>query len=408
MTRTTGAGFASSFADESGTVEQPTAELLAELGWQVVNLRGERPGAGNPTGRASFREIVLPARLRPALARLNPTLPQAALDDAVAELVRDRSAMLPVAANREVWSLLRDGVQIQLRGMDGATEPALVRVINWADKAGNDFLLAAQPTFQSALYTRRPDLVGFVNGLPLLLIECKAPGRPLADAHEDNLRDYRDTIPALFPFNGAVVLTNGIEARVGAAAAPFSAFAPWPRLAEDAPDSTAPEVLLRAVCAPSPLLDMVENFTVFEEERGGLLKKLSMPIEFSPKAPVENSPVCCGSVASVSPGRLDVGKGFEIEIDDGLQRLSGGRVAQPVGHGIGPGGVFGLERDQLGDRVAPSLRPGAPVCRPFVSDDGSGLLGLLTGAIAGLPFGAAERVPASWALASGHGSISVT
>lgn len=275
MTRTVGAGFASSFADESGTVEQPTADLLAELGWQVVNLRGEKPGAGNPTGRASFREAVLPARLRPALARLNPALPQAALDDAVADLVRDRSAMLPVAANREVWRLLRDGVQVQLRGADGAVEPALVRVLDWADKAGNDFLLAAQPTFQSALYTRRPDLVGFVNGLPLLLIECKAPGRPLADAHENNLRDYRDTIPALFPFNGAVVLTNGIEARIGAATAPFSAFAPWPRLAEDAPDSTAPEVLLRAVCAPSPLLDMVESFTVFEEERGGLVKKLA-------------------------------------------------------------------------------------------------------------------------------------
>ncbi len=275
MTRTTSTGFASSFADESATVEQPTAGLLAQLGWQLVNLRGEKPGSGNSTGRASFRETVLPAQLRPALARLNPALPQAALDDAVVELVRDRSAMLPVAANREVWRLLRDGVPVQLRATDGEVEPALVRVIDWADKAGNDFLLVAQPTFQSALYTRRPDLVGFVNGLPLLLIECKAPGRPLADAHEDNLRDYRDTIPALFPFNGAVVLTNGIEARVGAAAAPFSAFAPWPRLAEDAPDSTAPEVLLRAVCAPSPLLDMVENFTVFEEERGGLVKKLA-------------------------------------------------------------------------------------------------------------------------------------
>ena len=102
----------------------------------------------------------------------------------MAELVRDRSAMLPVAANREVWRLLRDGVPVQLRGTDGDAEPALVRVIDWADKAGNDFLLAPQPTFQSALYTRRPDLVGFVNGLPLLLIECKAPGRPLADAYE--------------------------------------------------------------------------------------------------------------------------------------------------------------------------------------------------------------------------------
>lgn len=249
--------------------------LLAELGWQVANLLGEQPGPGNPTGRLSFREVVLPTRLRAALARLNPTLPQAAIDDAVAELARDRAAMLPVAANREVWRLLRDGVSVHLRQADGDMEPATVRLMDWTDPAGNDFLLAAQPWFHSPLYKRRPDLVGFVNGIPLLLIECKAPNKPLADAHEDNLRDYRDTIPALFPMNGFVVLTNGIEARVGAAQASFDRFAPWPRLAEDAPDSTAPETLLRSACAPARLLDMIENFTVFEEERGGLVKKLA-------------------------------------------------------------------------------------------------------------------------------------
>jgi len=269
------AGFASTFADEYETVEKPTIALLAELGWNVANLLGEQPGPGNPTGRLSFREVVLPAWLRTALARLNPTLPQAAIDDAVAEVARDRAAMLPVAANREVWRLLRDGVPVQLRQADGDMEPATVRLIDWTEPGGNDFLLAAQPWFHSALYKRRPDLVGFVNGIPLLLIECKAPNKPLADAHEDNLRDYRDTIPALFPMNGFVVLTNGIEARMGAAQAPFEKFAPWPRLAEDAPDSTAPETLLRAACAPARLLDMVENFTVFEEERGGLVKKLA-------------------------------------------------------------------------------------------------------------------------------------
>ena len=270
-----GAGFASALAGEYDAVEKPTMDLLAMLGWHVVNLLGEQPGTDNPTGRLSFREVVLPARLRAAVARLNPSLPEAALVDAMAELTRDRVAMLPVAANREMWLLLREGVPVQLRQTDGGTEPALVRLIDWTDPAANDFLLAAQPWFHSALYKRRPDLVGFVNGIPLLLIECKAPNKPLADAYDDNLRDYRDTIPALFPMNGFVVLTNGIEARMGAAQAPFAMFAPWPRLAEDAPDSTAPETLLRAACAPARLLDLVENFTVFEEERGGLVKKLA-------------------------------------------------------------------------------------------------------------------------------------
>jgi type I restriction enzyme R subunit len=269
------AGFASALAGEEATVEQPTIALLAELGWQTANLRAEQLGPANPTGRLSFREVVLPARLRAALAILNPTLPAAALADAISELTRDRATMLPVAANREVWRLLRQGVPVRLTQPDGESEPALVRLIDWTTPAGNDFLLAAQPWFHSALYKRRPDLVGFVNGIPLLLIECKAPNRPLAGAFDDNLRDYRDTIPALFPLNGFVVLTNGIEARMGAAAAPYVAFAPWPRLTEDAPDSTAPETLLRAACAPARLLDMVENFTVFEEERTGLVKKLA-------------------------------------------------------------------------------------------------------------------------------------
>ena len=270
-----GAGFASALADEHEAVEKPTIALLSGLGWQVANLLGEQLGPGNPTGRFSFREVVLSVRLRAALTHLNLALPPAALDEAVAELTRDRAAMLPVTANREVWRLLREGVPVQLRQTDGGTEPALVRLIDWTDPAGNDFLLVAQPWFHSALYKRRPDLVGFVNGIPLLLIECKAPNKPLADAYDDNLRDYRDTIPALFPMNGFVVLTNGIEARMGAAQAPFAMFAPWPRLAEDAPDSTAPETLLRAACAPARLLDLVENFTVFEEERGGLVKKLA-------------------------------------------------------------------------------------------------------------------------------------
>lgn len=269
------AGFTNALAGEDATVEQPTIALLAELGWQTANLRAEQPGPANPTGRLSFREVVLPTRLRAALVRLNPTLPEAAIADAIAELTRDRATMLPVTANQEVWRLLRQGVPVRITQPDGESESALVRLVDWTTPAANDFLLAAQPWFHSTLYKRRPDLVGFVNGIPLLLIECKAPNRPVADAYDDNLRDYRDTIPALFPLNGFVVLTNGIEARMGAAHAPYAAFAPWPRLAEDAPDDTAPQTLLRAACAPARLLDMVENFTVFEEERAGLVKKLA-------------------------------------------------------------------------------------------------------------------------------------
>jgi len=263
-------------ASELETVELPTIALLGRLGWKHVNLMGEQVGPFNPTGRLSLRDAVLPTHLRAALARLNPGLPRLALDEAEAELTRDRSALLPIAAQREVWRLLRDGVPVKILQDDGETEPARVRLVDWRSPAANHFLLASQLRLQGTLHKRRPDLLGFVNGIPLLLIECKAPHRPVVEAYDDNLRDYRDTIPHLFPYLGAAVLTNGITALIGATHAPFGAFAAWKRLAEDGPESEAPETLLRGTCAPARLLDLVENLTLFEEEReAGLVRKLA-------------------------------------------------------------------------------------------------------------------------------------
>ena len=133
-----------------------------------------------------------------------------------------------------------------------------------------------------------------------------------------------------------------------------------------------------------------------------------MADEFSPDVAVENSPLRCGSVASISAWRFDVGEGVEIEVDDGLQGFGGGGVVQAFGQGVGPGGVVGLQREQFGDRVVPALGPGAAVGWPAVADRGTCVLGLLTGAVARLSFGAAERVLA-WRLAAfGHGLTSVT
>lgn len=262
-------------SSERETVEEPAAALLRGLSWDYADLMHEQPGPANLTGRLSFREAVLPAHLRAALARLNPGLPRQALDDAEAELVRDRSALLPVVASREVWHLLRDGVPVQVRRPNGTAEPARVRLVDWREPQANHFLLASQVWVHSALYKRRPDLVGFVNGIPLLLIECKAPHKPVQDAYDENLTDYRDTIPHLFPFLAAAVLTNGAKALIGAPLAPFDAFLPWKRLEEDGPESEGQDTLLRGTCAPERLLDLAENLSLFEQERGGLVRKLA-------------------------------------------------------------------------------------------------------------------------------------
>ena len=257
---------------EGGLVEKPGLDLLVELGWRHTNLFDERAGPTNPTGRQSFREPVLPSRLRSALRKLNPSLPDEALQQAELALTTDRSAMLPVGANREVYRLLRDGIIVQVRQSDGSLKDERAAVIDWTNPANNDFFIASQVWIESSLYKRRPDALGFVNGIPLLLIEWKDATKSVQEAYEANLRDYRDTIPRLFDYNGFTILSNGLEALMGASHASFDSFAPWKRLDEDGPESVALDTMLRAACEPSRFLDLVENFLLFEDARGGLRK----------------------------------------------------------------------------------------------------------------------------------------
>jgi type I restriction enzyme R subunit len=259
-------------ASEDGIVEQPALTLLQQLGWAHINLQDEATGPANPTGRTSFQQAYLPAHLKVALARLNPTLPAEALTLAQEALTRDRSAMLPVNANREVMDLLIEGVLVQVRNDKGGFDDLQVRVIDWHNAANNDFVVASQVWIHGVLHKRRPDTIGYVNGLPLMLAEWKAPTKPLAEAYDKNLRDYRDTVPHLFDANGFVILSNGIEAVMGASHAPYDVYAPWKRLEEGGPESVGLETLLRGTCEPARFLDLIENFLLFDEARGGLRK----------------------------------------------------------------------------------------------------------------------------------------
>ena len=188
------------------------------------------------------------------------------------ELTADRSAMLPIAANREVYRLLREGVPVQVQQEDGSLKAERVRLVDWVNVAANDFLLASQVWVASELYTRRPDAIGYLNGMPVLLCEWKAPTEPLQEGYDANLRDYRDTIPRLFDANGFTLLSNGLEAVMGPSHAPFDVFAPWKRLEEGGPESVGLETMLRATCEPSRFLDLIESFLLFEEGRDGLRK----------------------------------------------------------------------------------------------------------------------------------------
>ncbi|MFO1280481.1 MAG: type I restriction endonuclease subunit R [Burkholderiaceae bacterium] len=260
---------------EDQLVEQPAVQLFATLGWQTAVALDETFGPGGASlGRETKGEVVLVPRLRAALTALNPGLPPEAIQTAIDELGRDRSAMSLEAANREVYALLKEGIAVSVPdAAQGGQKTERLRVVDWEHPARNDFLLVSQFSVTGALYTCRPDLVGFVNGLPWVVIELKKPGVPARAAFDENLTHYKKEIPQLFWFNALLIASNGTASRVGSLTADWGRFFEWKRVArEDEPRRVSLEVMLRGTCDPARLLDLVENFTLFSEHKAGLVK----------------------------------------------------------------------------------------------------------------------------------------
>jgi type I restriction enzyme R subunit len=261
---------------EDQLVEQPAIGLFATLGWHTVSAMEETFGPGGTLGRETKGEVVLVDRLRAALVALNTGLPPDAIQTAIDELARDRSAMSLEAANREVYRLLKDGIPVSIPDRDhGGQKTERLRVVDWAQPERNDFLLVSQLSVVGSLYTCRPDLVGFVNGLPWVVIELKKPGVPARAAFDENLTHYKKEIPQLFWFNALLIASNGTDSRVGSLTADWERFFEWKRIErEDEPRRVSLEVMLRGTCDLGRLLDLVENFTLFSEHKAGLVKVL--------------------------------------------------------------------------------------------------------------------------------------
>jgi type I restriction enzyme R subunit len=267
---------------EDQLVEQPAIGLFATLGWQTVSAMEETFGAGGTLGRETKGEVVLIERLREALTKLNAGLPEEAIQTAIDEIARDRSAMTMTAANREVYQLLKEGVAVSLPDLEnGGQKTERLRVVDWENPEQNDFLLVSQLSVVGTLYTCRPDLVGFVNGLPLVVIELKKPGVPARAAFDENLTHYKQEIPQLFWFNALLIASNGTDSRVGSLTANWERFFEWKRIeSENEPRRVSLEVMLRGTCDRNRLLDLVENFTLFSEKKAGLVKIIGQNHQF--------------------------------------------------------------------------------------------------------------------------------
>ncbi len=262
---------------EDALIEQPAIALLAKLGWETVNAYHEFDRGASTLGRETKAEVILTARLRPALQRLNPDAPPEAINQAIEELIRDRSRMSAAAANREIYHLLKNGVRVPVPDHEGDGETVeVMRVIDWDRPANNDFLFCSQFWVTGEMHTRRADMVGFVNGLPLVLIELKAAHCRLETAFSGNLRDYKDTVPQLFWPNALIIVSNGSQSRIGSITAGWEHFAEWKKVdSEDETGRISLQTMLR-VCEPKRLLDLVENFTLFQEGSGGWIKLIAM------------------------------------------------------------------------------------------------------------------------------------
>jgi type I restriction enzyme R subunit len=270
---------------ESALVERATMDVCQSLGWTTVSAARETFGAQGTLGRESQHEVALVPRLRAALVRLNPGVPAAAIELAVDELLRDRVAMGPAAANREVHRLLAEGVKLTVKDeRTGQDEPRTLRVIDWERPADNDFLAVSQLSLKGPLYTCIPDVVLFVNGLPWVVIELKRPGVPVRQAFDENLTSYKhpqNGVPRLFAFNALLIASNGTEAKVGSLTADWGRFFDWKRIErEEEPRRVSLEVLLRGTCEPGRLFDLVRNFTLFSEHKSGLTKILGQNHQF--------------------------------------------------------------------------------------------------------------------------------
>jgi type I restriction enzyme R subunit len=263
-----------SFMTES-VLETIVLEFLEEGGWALVHGPEIAPGE-LASERTDYRDVVLVGRLRAAIARLNPSLSSGAVDEAVKTVLRSESQMV-MSENWRAYKLLTQGVPVQYRDVEGAIREVRAHLIDWLNPADNDFVAINQFTILGAS-NRRPDVMLFVNGLPLVLMELKKPGNENASLRGafNQVRTYLAQIPDAFTWNQITVISDGVQARAGTFTAGWEHYAPWKtidgsRVVEG--EISQAEVLVRGMFTKERLLDLVRNFVAFTDEAGSLVKK---------------------------------------------------------------------------------------------------------------------------------------
>ena len=262
---------------ENILVQESAGNLLHDkLGWDVkFAYNSEILGENGTFGRKSYKEILLTRYIKEALKKFNPWINEAQIIEAIKILENRLSTSSLLQVNEEKYHLIRDGIPVTIKKPNGETQIKKAIVIDFLKPENNYFLAIKELKIHGELHRRRTDIVGFVNGIPLLFVELKNSSVDVRNAYEDNYTDYQDTVPHLFYYNAVIVLSNGMEAKVGTLGSKFEFFHEWKRLAEDEQGSVALETMLRGICKKENFLDLFENFILYDHSNGHTAKILA-------------------------------------------------------------------------------------------------------------------------------------
>lgn len=265
---------------ENILVQEAAGNLLEnELGWEVkFAYNTEVLGENGTFGRKSYKDILLVRYFRNALKVLNPWITSVQIDEAQKKMESYLSTASLIQINEEKYSLIRDGIPVTVKKPNGQTEEKKAQIVDFqnpTDQSRNHFLAIKELKIHGEYYRRRTDIVGFVNGIPLLFVELKKNTVDVQNAYDDNYTDYLDTIPHLFYYNAFLMLSNGVEAKVGTLGSKYEFFHEWKRLSEADEGNVALETMLRGICKKENFFDLLENFILYDHSDGHTVKILA-------------------------------------------------------------------------------------------------------------------------------------
>lgn len=262
---------------EDRLIQAAAANLLhEELEWETVfAYDGETFGENGTLGRTNDKEVILVRYLRYALKKLNSWLTPQQEDEAVKALLSHVVTSSLMQTNEEKYKMIRDGVDVSCTKPDGTPGTRKAKIIDFKNPSNNSFIAVRELWIRGAYHRRRADIIGFVNGLPLLFVELKNHYVDVSEAYDKNYTDYLDTIPHLFFYNAMVILSNAKTAKVGTLGSKFDFFHEWKRLKEEDAGNIELATMLRGICKKENFIDLIENFILFDHTDGNTVKILA-------------------------------------------------------------------------------------------------------------------------------------